>query len=187
MEPVEEPPKIDQEGYVTCPDCGMRVNCGMVGISNLTKRHCGTKKCLELKARRDKKWKGMAQGSLLVFIKPKPMMVPPMVEGTSLIQSNAISTRSSNSTPLTYLTLVESKPINGRSQFVTKLEGLIRRLPANLPNTEGDELWEANLNRFLKEVLGWGTENCMDSIICQGKKGMDGVLEFTRYPLKSVA
>ena len=53
----------------------MRVNCGTVGISNLTKRHRGTKKCLELKARRDKKGKGMVQGSLLTFMKPKPTSV----------------------------------------------------------------------------------------------------------------
>ena len=48
-------PEIDDEGFVTCPDCGVRVNCGTVGISNLMKRHRGKKKCLELKARRDKK------------------------------------------------------------------------------------------------------------------------------------
>lgn len=48
----------------------MQVNCGTVGISNLMKRHRGTKKCLELKARRDKKGKGMVQGSLLTFMKP---------------------------------------------------------------------------------------------------------------------
>jgi hypothetical protein len=70
----------------------MRVNCGTVGISNLTKRHRGTKKCLELKARRDKKGKGMVQGSLLTFMKPKPTLVPPMVAGTSLIQSNTTPT-----------------------------------------------------------------------------------------------
>jgi len=69
----------------------MHVNCGTVGISNLTKRHRGTKKCLELKVRRDKKGKGMVQGSLLTFMKPKPTFVPPKVAGTSLIQSNAIS------------------------------------------------------------------------------------------------
>jgi len=209
-------PEVDHEGYAICPDCGMRVNCGTVGISNLTKRHCGTKKCLELKARQDKKGKSMAQGSLLTFMKPKPTMVPPMVKGTSLIQSNTIPASFSNSTTLpewefeerddnggVASVLVENKPTNGRSQFITKLEGLIRRLPVNIPegaendilapfgddprnqdvsNIEGDELWEANLNRFLKEVFGWGlTENRMNNIVRRGKKGMDGVLEFTRY------
>jgi hypothetical protein len=66
----------------------MRVNCGTVGISNLTKRHRGKKKCLELKARRDKKGNSMVQGTLLTFMKPKPTMVPPTVAGTSLIHSN---------------------------------------------------------------------------------------------------
>ena len=55
---------------MTCPDCGMWVDCGMVGIFNLMKRHCRTKKCLELKARQDKKGKGMVQGSLLTLIMP---------------------------------------------------------------------------------------------------------------------
>jgi hypothetical protein len=192
----------------------MRVNCGTVGISNLTKRHRGTKKCLDIKARRDKKGKNMAQGTLLTFMKPKPMMVPPMVEGTPLIKSNMI--------PASFLTsttpsecefeegdangqvssgLVEDRFTNGRSQFIMKLERLIRNIPGSIPegaendmlapfgddprnqdvsNIEGDELWEVSLNRFLKGVLGWGTEDKMDSLVRRGKKGMDGVLEFAR-------
>lgn len=193
----------------------MRVNCGTVGISNLEKRHRGTKKCLEIKARRDKKGKNMAQASLLMFMKPKPMMVLPMVEGTPLIQSNTIpASFSTSTTPLKWgfeegdangqvtSVLVENGSTNGRSQFIMKLEGLIRKIPGSIPegaendilapfgddprnqdvsNIEGDELWEVNLNRFLKGVLGWGTEDRMDSLVRRGKKGMDGVLEFTRY------
>jgi len=34
---------------------------------------------------------------------------------------------------------------------------------------------------FLEGVLGWGTEDRMDSLVHRGKKGMDGVLEFARY------
>jgi hypothetical protein len=37
------------------------------------------------------------------------------------------------------------------------------------------------LNFFLKEVLGWKTQDNMDEIVYWGKNGMDGVLEFTRY------
>ena len=172
----------------------MRVNCGTVGISNLTKRHRGTKKCLDLKARRDKKGKGMLQGSLLMFMKPKPTLVPPMVAGTFLIQSNAIPT----------ILLTENGPtsINGGSQFVNKLEALVKQIPESIPegsendrlapfgndprdqdvtDLEGDELWEASLNQFLKEALGWGNDSRMDGVVRRGKKGMDGVLEFARY------
>ena len=122
----------------------MRVNCGTVGISNLTKRHCGTKKCLDIEARQDKKGKNMAhqaQGSLLMFMKPKPMIVPPMVEGTPLIQRNTIpASFSTSTTPLEWefeegdangqvaSVLVENRSTNGRSQFIMKLEGLIRKI-----------------------------------------------------------
>jgi hypothetical protein len=187
----------------------MRVNCGTVGISNLTKRHRGTKKCLELKARRDKKGKGMVQGSLLMFMKPKPTLVPPTVAGASLIQSNTISASFSTADiPPKWgceervEVSLENEPINGRSQFIKRLEVLVKQIPESIPegsendrlapfgddprnqdvsDLEGDELWEANLNRFLKEVLGWGTEDGMDEIVRRGKNGMDGVLEFARY------
>jgi hypothetical protein len=103
----------------------MQVNCGTVGISNLMKRHCRTKKCLELKARWDKKGKGMVQGSLLTFMKPKPTLVPLTVAGTSLIQSNMISAIFSTA-DIPYKqefeerveVSLENGPINGRSQFI---------------------------------------------------------------------
>lgn len=126
----------------------------------------------------------MIQGSLLTFMKPKPTLVPPTVGGASLIQSNMISA--------SFLTAdippewgceeraevsLENGPINGRSQFIKRLETLVKQIPESIPegsendrlapfgddpqnqdvsDLEGDELWEANLNRFLKEVLGWG-------------------------------
>jgi hypothetical protein len=184
-------PEIDHDGYATCPDCGMRVNCGTVGISNLTKRHRGTKKCLELKMRRDKKGKGSIQRSLLTFMKPKPTLVPPMVTGNSLIQSSII--RSDSILPASLredkddelddysqleahssLVSLESGPINGGSQFIKKLEALVKQIPESIPegsendrlapfsddprnqdvsDLEGDELWEAKLNHFLSKQL----------------------------------
>jgi hypothetical protein len=194
----------------------MRVNCGTVGISNLTKRHRGKKKCLELKSRRDKKEKGMVQGTLLTFMKPKPTLVPPTVAGTSLIHSNKIPTSfltGDSDTPLEWdfedrddygqaHLVLEEGPINGGSQFVKKLEVLVKQIPESIPEgsendilapfgdnprnqdvsgLDGDELWEENLNRFLKEILGWGNEDRMDEVIRRGKNGMDGVLEFARY------
>jgi hypothetical protein len=207
-------PEIDNDGFATCPDCGMRVNCGTVGISNLMKRHRGTKKCLELKARRDKKGKDMVQGSLLAFMKPKPTLVRPMVAGASSIQSNTIPATANTPSQWDFedmddygqahLMSLESGfgPINGGSQFIKKLEALVKQIPETISegsendrlapfsdnprnqdvsDLEGDELWEANLNRFLKEVLGCGNEDRMDEVIRRGKNGMDGVVKFARY------
>jgi len=151
----------------------------------------------------------MVQGSLLTFMKPKPTLVPPTVAGTSLIQSNTISASFSTTDIPPEQELEESVevsfengPINGRSQFIKRFEALVKLIPESVPegseddklapfgddpwnqdvsDLEGDELWEANLNRFLKAVLGWGTEDRMDEIVRRGKNGMDGVLEFTRY------
>jgi hypothetical protein len=161
----------------------------------------------------------MVQGTLLTFMKPKPTLVPPMVTGTSLIQSNKLppasqwelededEDRDLDNYPgrQAHLASLENAsglgPINGGSQFIKKLGALIKRIPESIPegsendrlapssdnprnqdisNLEGDELWEANLNRFLKEVLGWGNEDNMDDVVRRGKNGMDGVLEFTR-------
>ena len=98
--------------------------------------------------------------------------------------------------------LLKNGPINGGSQFVKRLEALVRQIPESIPEAsgndrlapfgenprnqdvsdlEGDELWEASLNRFLKEVLGWGNVDKMEDFVRRGKNGMDGVLEFARY------
>jgi hypothetical protein len=73
---------LDVDGFATCPDCGERVNCGTVGISIITKRHRGTKKCLKTRDKRDKKEKGKVQKSLLAFMRPKPTLVPSTVAST---------------------------------------------------------------------------------------------------------
>jgi hypothetical protein len=49
------------------------------------------------------------------------------------------------------------------------------------PALDADELWETTLNSVLKSTLGWGTEGNMDEIICRGKWGLDGLVNFTTY------
>ncbi|KAF8810813.1 hypothetical protein BYT27DRAFT_7221830 [Phlegmacium glaucopus] len=47
-----------------------------------------------------------------------------------------------------------------------------------------DELWENRLHNILKATLGWGKEGNMEEIICQGKWGLDGLLNFVTYFVK---
>jgi hypothetical protein len=46
---------------------------------------------------------------------------------------------------------------------------------------DSEDLWEERLNGFMKEHLGWGTENNATDLVRRGEMGMDGVLKFTRY------
>jgi hypothetical protein len=48
------------------------------------------------------------------------------------------------------------------------------------PTLQGDELWEAGLNVFLKSVLGWGTDKDVGSLI-KGKKGLERLFDFVKY------
>ena len=175
---------------------------GQLGFRTLQKKKKAlwNVEILELKARWDKKGKSMVQGSLIMFIKPKPTLDPLMVAGTSLIQSNTISASFSTADiPSKWefeervAMSFENGHINGRSQCIKRLEALVKGILESIPegsendrlasfsnnprnqdvsDLEGDELWEANLNCFLKE--GWGIEDKMDGIVCQGENGMDG-------------
>ena len=46
---------IHEDGTVICPDCETPVLVGTVGISNFTRRHRGSKKCKENRAKKNKK------------------------------------------------------------------------------------------------------------------------------------
>jgi hypothetical protein len=71
-----------------------------------------------------------------------------MVAGTSLIQSNTTPTSlSTANSPLQWEFedrdnhgrghLLENRPINGGSQFVNKLEALVKQIPESIPSDEG--------------------------------------------------
>ena len=48
------------------------------------------------------------------------------------------------------------------------------------PALQGDELWEAGLNEFLKSVLSWAMEEDVESLI-KGKKGLECLFNFVKY------
>ena len=82
------------------------------------------------------------------------------------------------------------------------LQNLVRDLPESIPEAlefdrlavfggtpkefddpalDADELWETTLNSVLKSTLGWGMEGNMNEIICHGKWGLDGLVNFATY------
>ncbi len=60
--------QVDREGYVTCPDCGVKKKCGTAGVENIMKNHCGTKICKDTQAKRDRNSKRLKDGSLLRLV-----------------------------------------------------------------------------------------------------------------------
>ena len=88
------------------------------------------------------------------------------------------------------------------NNFIKMLWELVKDLPASVPEAsefnrlavfggslkefddpslDADELWEMTLNSVLKSTLGWGNEGNMDNIICYGKWGLDGLVNFVTY------
>lgn len=59
--------KVDDEGYVKCPECGERKRCGTAGVENILKNHQGTK----------------------TFMKPHPKPVPSTVTADPVAQGQA--------------------------------------------------------------------------------------------------
>ena len=82
-----EPPVLDADGFAICPDCGSRVNCGIIGLPNLEKRHRGTKVCKTAKQKRDKDAKKKKDGTKLNFLRPKAAVVPSTVHGPPPVHS----------------------------------------------------------------------------------------------------
>jgi hypothetical protein len=98
-----------------------------------------------------------------------------------------------------------SQPVLGliSNTFIKMLQELVKALPASVPEAsefnklavfggspkefddpplDADELWEAaTLNSILKSMLGWGIKGNMDNIICHGKWGLDGLVNFEMY------
>jgi len=98
----------------------------------------------------------------------------------------------------------KSLPVLGHIfiSFIKTLQNLVKDLPRSTPEAsefdrlavfernpkefddpalDADELWETTLNSVLKSMLGWGMEGNMDEIICHGKWGLDGLVNFTTY------
>ena len=115
----------------------------------------------------------------------------PVAASTTSEQGKAVSNSSSKSVSVTI-----------SNSFIEMLRDLVKNLPASVPEAskfdrlavfggnpkefddpslEADELWESSLNGVLKSTLGWGMEGNMDEIICHGRWGLDGLVDFATY------
>ena len=160
-----EPPALDADGFAICPDCGSCVNCGMIGLPNLEKRHCGTKVCKTAQQKRDKDAKKKKDGTKFNFLRPEAPIVPSTVHGPPPVHSYKLVPQSaSNASPTAASTTSEQG-----------------KAVSDDPSLEADELWEASLNGVLKSTLGWGMEGNMDEIIRCGRWGLDGLVDFATY------
>jgi hypothetical protein len=118
----------------------------------------------------------------------------------NVTDTRAVITMSPQSEEVTSLSKANSEPVF--SSFLERFQYLIKSLPESVPkasdydkfaifsakpcnfddtNIPSGELWEEVVNKILKSVFGWGMEGNMDSIICRGKKGLDGLAEFVKY------
>lgn len=201
-------PVIDAEGYTICPDCDSRINCGMVRLANLEKRHRGKKVCKAAQEKWDRKAKKKQNGTILTFLKPKASMVPSTVGSQALILGcSALSQQLAIGSLTTSTTILQDKaispgPLSISETFINTLRNLVNNLPENVPEAiqsdrlavfgrslmefddstlDAEELWETRLNHVLKSALGWGGEVNMDEIIRRGKWGLNGLVKFAMY------
>lgn len=188
--------KVDNEGYVTCLDCGAKKKCGTAGIENIVKNHRGTKICKETQAKRDKDRKKMKDGSLFNFMRPRPTAVPSTVNAEPVKQDRAIENPSASSSQLGI-----KEKTRTESTFVQELRRISIALPATIseatetdllsqfsdplrhndPEVSANDLWEEVLNPFLKATLGWSTEVDIEVVIRRGRLGLGAVADFVAY------
>ena len=166
----------------------------------MNKRHRGKKPCLEAQRKRDKDMKKKKDGSILAFMKPKPMAVPTTVPPAPLI--HAVSGPSHSSATGIILSRSSSPDISHHiGGFLDRFQRIVGALSESIPvgnsgdrlaafrfpeqldnpNINSEDLWEERLNGFMKEHLGWGTENNATDLVRRGEMGMNGILKFTRY------
>ena len=131
---------IDNEGFAVCPDCSTKIQCGTGGVGNLNKRHRGKKPCIEAQRKRDKDAKKKKDGSILAFMKPKPMAVPTTVTPAPLI--HAVSGPSHSSTTDTILSRSSSPDISHHiGGFLNRFQRIVGALSESTPvGNSGDRL-----------------------------------------------
>ncbi|KAG6822744.1 hypothetical protein H0H92_012734, partial [Tricholoma furcatifolium] len=192
------PGTIDENDTVECVDCGTIVHCGKVGISNLAKRHVGSKACREAAAKRDRSGQKKNM-SILGFLRPKathisslapPPPTPLGIASPSSTQPEKIP--EDGCTPSQ----------NHHVHFLHKLRSLVAHLPHSVPEAgpddkladfsgdparavdsrlTGEEIWEEMLNQALKNCLGYGKSHDLTNIIKRGALGMNGFIRFIEY------
>jgi len=166
----------------------------------LNKRHRGGKKCLDAQRKRDKNATKKKDGSILAFLKPKPTAIPTTVPPAPLIHAVP---RPSHSIKQDEILSRSSSPVVSHDigGFLDRFQRIVGALSESIPvgksgnrlaafkspeqlddpNIDSEDLWEECLNGFMKEHLGWGTEDNATDLVRRGEMGMDGVLKFTRY------
>lgn len=185
------------------------MKCGSAGLMNLEKCHQTSNACKNARDKRDKDQKKRNTNLFNYFQGPKAPAVPSTINHSKLIQSHQLALTSVGNTnpsspnqqskPLAH-SEHSSLPIfeNILEEFQHYLNNLPHSIPeatdddklANAlvghpeihgdPALQGDELWEAGLNAFLKSVLGWATEEDVESLI-KGRKGLEHLFDFMKY------
>ena len=103
-----EPPVLDADGFAICPDCGSRVNCGMIGLPNFEKLHHGTKVCKTAQQKQDKDAKKKKDRTILNVLRPETAIVPSTIHGPPLVHIyKLVPQLVSNASPATTSTTSE--------------------------------------------------------------------------------
>ena len=127
------------------------MHCGIIGLANLEKRHCGTKTCIEAKAKRDKDAMKKKNGSLLTFFhRPKVSAVPSMIPNSTSVQSYKIAAAKApnigSKIPANFqsdgtVTVLQSTSMPTVSTFLDKLQYSIKNIPESVPEAgDNDKL-----------------------------------------------
>jgi len=200
---------LDADGYAICPDCGTRVKCGSAGLANLEKRHRTSDACKNAQAKRNKEEKKKNTSLFNYFKGPKAPAVPSTIIRSEPIQSHRLtSLQVIDTSPAVpgqqtkSLAHSENVPVPIFENVLEEFRHYLDNLPDSIPEAayddklvdalaghpeihtnptlQGDELWEAGLNVFLKSVLGWGSDEDVGSLI-KGKKGLERLFNFVKY------
>jgi len=207
---VRQTAVLDADGYATCPDCGTRMKCGSAGLMNLEKCHQTSNACKNARDKRNKDQKKKNTSLFNYFQGPKVPAVPSTITRSELIQSHRLAPAPADTVNTRPNVLnQQTKPLAHGSiimpifdNILDEFQHYLKNLPDSNPQAadedklanalvghpeiygdpvlQGDELWEAGLNDFLKSVLGWGTEGDIQSLI-EGRKGLDHLFEFVKY------
>ncbi|KAF5376672.1 hypothetical protein D9615_007901 [Tricholomella constricta] len=191
----------DEQDHVICPVCGEPVNVGQVGLSNLTKRHLGSKKCKEAQFKGKKgKGKGTNQNIGQFFSKKAPLVASRADKQPSIISKPlAMDPIRSDGTPTTER-LKEKQPVSMIQQLKVLVNIVLKEddanqsedepflrgftsPPGNYDNSElsHDEVWEDLVNPALHRGFGWGEEVNIEKVRRAGRRRVEGFLEFVDY------
>ncbi|KAF8815932.1 hypothetical protein BYT27DRAFT_7230107 [Phlegmacium glaucopus] len=183
-------PLVDANGFVRCPECDTRVNCGTASLANLA-QHQGKGPCQKAKAKRDKDTK--KKGNI-----EETNAVPSMVTHSMPIQSQMLAATSrpiiltAPASPSLETTAIAGPVFNS---VLGKLCHLIDQLPDSIPEAtaynkltvfgsnpavyddtslDSDDLWEKSLNGLLKS-------DDMENLIRRGRNRLDGLTNFVKH------